>query len=118
MTNPPIINTAIPLRRYQLGDYLVTLLGDIESGDGINYRYILAFVESGMNRPVLYLCCERNRTGAGGEGAYRMRLVNAAMSEVIGTSDAWSDAELFVTEALGIGRQVLGVGTESAQRLS
>lgn len=117
MTNAPIIRTAIPLQRHQLGNYQVTLLGDIESGDGIQYRYILAFVEAGMNRPVLYLCCERHRPGSGEEGAYRMRLVNAAMSEVMGNSDAWKEAEAFLTEAIDIGRQVLGLTAESLSPL-
>lgn len=112
MTNAPIIRTAIPLQRHQLGNYQVTLLGDIESGDGLQYRYILAFVEAGMNRPTLYLCCERHRPGSSDEGAYRMRLVNAAMSEIMGTSDDWKEAEAFLAEAINIGRQVLGLTAE------
>ena len=61
MSQQPQIQTAIPRHRYQVGNYSVTLLGDIASGDGIDYRYILAFVPTGQNRPSLYICCERNR---------------------------------------------------------
>jgi hypothetical protein len=41
----PTITTAIPLRRYQYGEFVVTVLGDIESPDAVRYRYILAVAQ-------------------------------------------------------------------------
>ena len=43
----PKIKTAIPQRRYQYGDYLVTVLGEIESGDDRDYRFVAAFRQRG-----------------------------------------------------------------------
>ena len=43
----PKIQTAIPQRRYQLGEYSGVVLGEIESSDGVKYRYILALVREG-----------------------------------------------------------------------
>ncbi len=46
----PKIQTAIPQRRYQFGEYTGVVLGDIESGDDVKYRYILALVREGEGR--------------------------------------------------------------------
>ena len=51
MQDRPVIRTAIPKRRYQIGPYSASLLGEIESGDARAYRYILAFVASGKREP-------------------------------------------------------------------
>ena len=79
MPSFPVIRTAIPKRRYRVGDHNVTVLGEVESGDGISYRWIMAFVQDGQPRPGLFVCAEKNRPGEG--AAYRLRVVNAAMSE-------------------------------------
>ena len=56
MQDRPVIRTAIPKRRYQIGPYSASLLGEIESGDARAYRYILAFVASGKREPEVYIC--------------------------------------------------------------
>ncbi len=117
MTEVPKILTAIPQRRYQVGDYAATLLGDIESGDGIRYQFILAFVEQGQEQPALYLCCEQNRPQASAAGGFRMRMVNSAMSEVLDSSDRWGVADAFATDALAVGLQTLGIPAEPVHRL-
>jgi hypothetical protein len=117
VSSDPIIRTAIPQRRYRLGEYNVTLLGEVESGDGVDYQYILAFVEEGRRRPSLYLCSERNPPGERSAGSHRMRLVNDAMSEVLGSADAWSDLEAFAAEALRIGAATLSLKGEQPIRV-
>ena len=118
MSRFPVIRTAIPQRRYRLGEFNVTLLGEVESGDGIDYRYILAFVEEGRTQPSLYLCSERNPPGARGDGSHRLRLVNGAMSEVLGSDDAWRDVDVFVEKGLRIGASTLALQSEQPVQLA
>jgi hypothetical protein len=118
MSDFPLIRTAIPRRRYQVGEFIVSLLGDIDSGDGVEYAHILAFVREGEAKPVFYVCAERNPPGERSEGSHRLRVVNSAMSEVLGHSDRWRDAEAFAEEALELGAQALGLGDETPYRLT
>ena len=53
MQDKPKIDTAIPQRRYQLGAYTVVVLGEIESSDGKDYRYVAAVVREGDPEPGL-----------------------------------------------------------------
>jgi hypothetical protein len=118
MSNLPVIHTAIPQRRYRVGEYGATLLGEVDSGDGIDYRFILAFVEEGSARPSFFVCSERNPPGRRDAGSYRLRMVNAAMSEVLGSDDAWGDIDAFAEEALRIGVKALSLGDETAVRVA
>ena len=117
MQERPVIKTAIPRRRYQIGRYTAALLGEIESGDGRLYRYILAFVSEGQTEPVLYLCCEPSPPAERADGAYRLRLVGERMSDVIDADDQWGDLDRFAEQALRLGIQVLGLPDSGVQRL-
>lgn len=117
MSEFPVIRRAIPKRRYQVGDYAVTLLGEIESGDGVAYTHILAFVREGEGRPTLFVCAESAPPAERGGGSHRLRVVNRAMSEVLDTADAWGDLERFAEEALRVGMQALGLAGEAPYRL-
>ena len=117
MSEFPVIRTAIPQRRYRAGDYQVTLLGEIDSGDGIDYRFILAFIEQGQGRPSFYVCCERNRPPDPEGGAWRMRIVNSTMSEVLDASDEWRNVDAFASDAMEVAAQALGFAQEDVQRL-
>jgi hypothetical protein len=111
----PVIRTAIPKRRYRVGDQNVTLLGEIDSGDGISYRWIMAFVQDGQARPGFYVCVEKNRPGS--DAAYRLRVVNAVMSEIVEQSDALGDLDAFADEGLRLGKSALGLTNETIARL-
>jgi hypothetical protein len=115
MSSFPVIRTAIPKRRYRVGDQNVTLLGEIESGDGVSYRWIMAFVQDGQARPGLFVCAEKNRPGS--EAAYRLRVVNAVMAEVVREADGLGDLDTFAEEALRLGKGALGLGNEAVSRL-
>lgn len=117
MSEFPVIRRAIPKRRYQVGDYGVTLLAEIESGDGIDYTLILAFVREGDAKPSLFVCAEQLPPGERGAGRYRLRVVNRAMSEVLDSGDGWADPDRFTDEALQVGMQLLGLGEETPYRL-
>jgi len=63
--NKPGIMTAMPRRRYRYGEFTVVVLGDIESSDGIDYRYIMAVVKGADPEPGLYLTAKRGTVRVG-----------------------------------------------------
>ena len=108
----PTITTAIPLRRYQYGEFVVTVLGDIQSPDPVNYRYILAVAQEGNPQPGLFLSSER---GAG--GACDLRVSMADGSQVLESTPAFCDLDLFVKEALQVISTMLDLSDEMPHRL-
>lgn len=117
MQQRPLIRTAIPRHRYQVGDYAASLLGEIESGDHRAYRFILAFIPLGRKEPELYACAEPTPPAQRAEGAYRLRVVSEALSEVVDTDDRWGDLEAFAAQALKLGTQALGLQREQVVQL-
>ena len=118
MQDQPRIKTALPKRRYQLGDYSATVLGEIEADDGHDYRWLMAFVPMGRNEPSLYVCCEAAAAERRGDGDWDMRIVSEAMTDVLDTADHWGDLDTFCEQAIDLGRQVLGLANQEAFRLS
>ena len=110
--NAPKIQTAIPQRRYQFGEYTGVVLGDIESGDGIRYRYILALVREGENRPSFYVTAEKTPRGRAHEGSHRLRVITHGLDEEVGCSDAWAELDAFCAEAFTVAARVLGLADE------
>jgi hypothetical protein len=117
MQDRPVITTAIPKRRYQIGDFGVSLLGEIESGDARSYHYILAFVQIGQTQPLFYVCSERSSGAGAGHGAYGLRVINEVMSEIVDTAEKWGDLEHFAEQGLKLGAQALGLQREQIVRL-
>jgi hypothetical protein len=109
----PKIQRAIPQKRYQYGDYAVAVLGDIESGDARDYRFVAAFVPDGESQPRLYVACERAAPDQRARGAYALRVVNSAMDEVMDVDDRWGRLDEFCTQALQLGAQLLGLEQET-----
>ncbi|MGQ9659128.1 MAG: hypothetical protein ACUVQI_03135 [Thermochromatium sp.] len=117
MPQRPLIKTAIPKRRYQVGHYIATLLDEIESGDDHPYHYILAFVAQGQAEPQLYVCSERTPSGEQSGGAYRLRVISAFMTETLDSDDGWGELDRFAEQALRIGIQMLGLPETGLVRL-
>jgi hypothetical protein len=117
MQNRPLIRTAIPKRRYRVGRYFVTLLGDIESSDERCYRYILAFVLDGQSDPVVYVCAEVTPPPQQADGAYQLRVMTEKRAEVVNIADRWGDLEIFATQALNLGMQLLRLQQALIERL-
>jgi hypothetical protein len=117
MQDKPLIKTAIPKRRYQIGDFSASLLGEIESGDHRQFRYILAFVPIGQREPSLYVCAEPSPPAEADRGRYRLRAINEAMSEVVDSDDRWGDLDAFTEQAVRLGAQILGLQREQVLRL-
>lgn len=117
MRDRPVIKTAIPKRRYQIGDYSASLLGEIDSGDSRHFHYILAFVQMGKSEPSFYVCVEHAPPAETSEGRFRLRVINDAMSEVVDTSDRWGDLDSFGDQGVRLGAQALGLQREQVLRL-
>jgi hypothetical protein len=118
MQHRPVIRTAVPKRRYQLGNFSAVVLGEVESGDDNEYQYILAVLRPGDAEPGIYLTAERTRPGHGTAAPLAMRLVMPDGSEVIGRSDRWAGLEEFTEDALTAVRKILGLEREEAFRLA
>lgn len=115
MDNKPGIRTAIPKRRYRLGDFTLTVLGDIESGDGIDYHYIMAVIQGQDSEPGMYITAERPGDSGGRE--LSMRLVMRDGAEVIGSSDQWVSLDMFAGEAIDIVTRILNLSDETPYQL-
>ena len=115
MSKPGIL-TAIPRRRYRYGEFTVIVLGDIESSDGIDYRYIMAVVKGADTEPGLYLTAEK-AGGIGSQSDYTMRILMRDGAEVLATSPAWGELEVFVREGLNIVGEVLDLSDEVPYQL-
>ena len=112
MSNFPVIQTAIPLRRYQYGDFSVTFLGDIESGDGRDYQFIDAFVKEGASRPQLFVVSEKLPPAERAGGSHALRVINSAMDEVMDVDNRWQRMDDCVDQMLQLGAQILGLEQE------
>ena len=113
----PHIKTAIPLQRHQIGSFVATVLGEIESDDPVEYRYIMAIVEDGKQEPVLYLTSERNPEAASAAEAYRLRVVTGAQEKFLNPSDEWGDVDKFSLAGMGIIAKLMHLGDETPVRL-
>jgi hypothetical protein len=116
--NTPKIQTAIPQRRYQIGEYNGVVLGDIESGDDVKYQYILALVREGEVKPGFYVTAEKNPRRRAHEGSHRLRVVTDNLDEDIASSDRWADLDAFCAEALAVAAKVLALSDEQPVRLA
>jgi hypothetical protein len=117
MRDRPLIQTAIPKRRYQMGEFSASLLGEIDSRDNRSYRYILAFVQLGQTQPVLYVCAEQSPADRAGEGRYQLRMISEGLSAVLDVADRWGDLDAFSDQALKLGSHALGLQREQIVRL-
>ena len=114
----PKILTAIPLRRYQLGEYSAVVLGEIESQDAVKYQFILALVRAGENKPSFYVTVEKNPRRRAMEGSHRLRVITQGLDEEIESSDRWTDVEVFCETAFNVVVKVLSLGDERPVRLT
>ncbi|MCU0934588.1 MAG: hypothetical protein MUF66_00645 [Gammaproteobacteria bacterium] len=114
--NAPEIETAVPARRYQIGDYSAVLLHEISSPGPVRYHFILALVPFGSSTPVLYVTAEQ-ADGQPGEDDTVVRVVAETGERTFGPEQRWRDLEGFAADALEMARRVLGLGGEEVRRL-
>lgn len=115
--NKPKFKTAIPKRRYELGDFHLVVLGDVESDEPPYYTYVLAAVPQGKSEPTLYVTSERVSRAERQRGSHRMRLVTTTQDVVLDIADPWSDLERFTTQALKVTASALGTSDAEPYRL-
>jgi hypothetical protein len=104
----PGIKTAIPRHRYRIGAHEAVLLGDVESDDDAQYRYILAVVVHGQKEPTWFATAEPRSRAYRGPHALRLYTEDRGCEE-IDVSREWADAEAFTQRALELACQRLGV---------
>lgn len=115
MKHKPAIRTAMPRRRYRFGDFTLTVLGDVESGDGIDYHYIMAVIQGQDPEPGMYITAERLQPPGGRE--LLMRLIMRDGAEVIGSSEQWVSLDMFTGEAMEIVSRILNLSDETPYQL-
>ena len=113
----PHIKTAIPLQRHQIGSFVATVLGEIESDDPVEYRYIMAIVEDGKQDPVLYLASERNRQAQTPDQTYRLRVIMGAQEKYLDPSDEWGEVDKFALAGMGVVAKLMRLEDETPVRL-
>ncbi len=114
----PKIQTAIPQRRYQFGEYSGVVLGEIESGDAVKYQYILALVREGESQPGFFVTAEKNPRKRAQEGSHRLRVITHNLDEEVESSDHWADLDAFCEAAFAVAAKVLGLSDEQPVRLA
>jgi hypothetical protein len=112
IVNKPGIVTAIPVRRYSFGEFTLTVLGEIDSNDGIRYAFVMAVIQGQNPEPGLYITAEQ-----GEAAAWDMRLIMRDGQEVIGQSEQWDNLDRFVDEAVRVVSQVLNLSDEVPYQL-
>ena len=118
MNSFPKIKTAIPQRRYQYGDYAVTVLGEVESGDGHDYRFVTAFIREGESLPQLFVVSEKRLAEPSAAGVYALRVITSVMDEVMDEDSRWRNLEDYVEQTLQLGSQILGLEQEIPYQLT
>ncbi len=111
----PAIRTAIPKRRYRLGEFTLTVLGEIDSSDGVDYRYIMAVIQGQDPEPGLYITAERSPDSRG--KALDMRVIMRDGSEVIGQDEAWNDLDAFTGTGIDVVSRMLKLTDETPYQL-
>lgn len=111
----PGITTAIPKRRYRLGEFTLTVLGEIDSSDGVEYRYIMAVIQGQSPEPGLFITAEQPAGSAG--QALDMRVIMRDGSEVIGQDAEWNRLDAFTEKSIEIVSRVLNLSDETPYQL-
>ncbi len=94
----PTIQSAIPKNRYQYGEFSVTLLTDVDSGDTTRYLYIVAVLREGSTQPEVYITCEPFTEND--KNTYRVRVLSEHEEHVISIDTQWHDQQRFCDYAL------------------
>ena len=113
----PVIKTALPKRRYQFGEFLLVVLGEIETEDNIHYHFLLGIIPDGANTPELFISAEKCPRSQAQEGGYQMRIIADKISQTLNQSDRWGNLDDFVDDALTVVTKLLSLTDENPIRL-
>lgn len=115
--NRPNIKTAIPKRRYVVGEFSAVLLANIETSDPNRYQFIFAAVRDGDDQPLMYVICEQARRAERDQGSHKLRVLTGNAVHELEVSDRWRDEDVFAAEALDIVRKTLMLTDENVARV-
>lgn len=118
MTFKPDIKSAIPKQRYRLGEYLITVLHEIESTDSVGYRYIAAVMLENDPEPGIFLTVEANPDSDKETDNYLVRLKMRDGQQVLDTNSRYANLDDFVDYALKIIAKLLNLEDESPYLIS
>lgn len=112
----PTIQSAIPKRRYKYGEFVITLLSDIESQDTNSYLYIAAVLREGSSQPEVYITCES--VTSDGKKSYIVKVNTKDNEHIINQDTQWRHEEKFCTYALQGIQQMFELNDETPVLLS
>jgi hypothetical protein len=115
--NAPHIKTAVPKRRYEIDNFSVVVLGEIQSKDPVNYKYIMAFVDVSETAPLMYITAEENPPGQRDDGRYRVRVLMGDDDRDMGSDEFPGDLDQFAEYALQLASRLLQLTEEEPIRL-
>lgn len=113
----PHIKTAVPKRRYEIDNFSVVVLGEIQSNDPANYKYIMALVDVSEADPLMYITAEENPPNQRDEGRYRVRVLYSDDERDMGSDEFPGDLEQFTEYALQLASRLLQLTEEKPIRL-
>lgn len=112
----PTIQSAIPKRRYQFGEFIITILSDIESADTHSYLYIAAVLREGSTQPEVYITCESITSD--NTSNYRIKVLSENDEHIINEDPHWKHEQKFCDYALEGIQQMFQLTDETPARLS
>jgi len=112
----PTIQSAIPKRRYQFGEFVITILSDIESIDTSPYLYIAAVLREGNTQPEVYITCEP--ISAQNQSSYRVKVLTKDDEHTISEDQQWKHEQKFCDYALEGIQQMFQLTDETPVLLS
>ena len=116
----PHIQSAFPKRRYQFGEFSITLLTDIQSDDPIDYLYIMAAMREGNTHPEVYITCEAITPKENEEekSTCRVRVLSSEQEHIISTDSQWRNEQSFCEFALEGIKQMFELSDEEPTPLA
>ena len=116
----PKIQSALPKRRYQFGEFVITLLSEIESDDVASYLYIAAVMREGSNQPEVYITCETISSENKSETtpSYRISVLTENDKHLINQGSQWKNEQTFCDYALDGIQQMFQLTDETPILLS
>ncbi len=109
MNYAPVVKSAKPRQRFQIGKHTAVLLGDIERAGSVEYLYIMVVFDE-SRKPCYFVASEVNSmAGTLGGGSHFLGLFDGDGHANCGSSDDWADEAKFTAEALRIVKAKFGV---------
>ena len=94
----PTIQSAIPKRRYKFGEFIITILSDIETQNAESYLYVAAVLRDGSTQPEVYITCEPSTSE--NKNSYLVKVLSKDGEHIISEDKQWKQEQKFCEYAL------------------